>query len=172
MSLWKFTILFMIVGLLAACAINPQDTPGIKNVLPTDSPQAPGVTPSESPTQAGSTEGEAPRSPLDPLLDEEKMIRGSAFVQKTDIVMMESYPVQVMLKVSGTLPTPCHELRAEVSEPDENNQINVELYSLTKPGAMCIQVLDPFEESIPLGSFESGEYTVYINGKEAGTFSL
>lgn len=172
MSLWKFAIVCMFVGLLVACAINPQDTPEIKNIKPTSSPQTPEKTPSEAPTKSGNSEGEAPRSPLDPLPNEEKMIRGSAFVQTSEIVTLESYPVQVVLKINGTLPTPCHELRAKVSEPDENKNIDVELYSLTKPGAMCIQVLEPFEESIPLGSFKSGEYTVSINGQEVGNFSL
>ena len=165
MTFWKFGLLFMTVVLLTACAANSQGNTEIKNIQPTE-------TPSALPPSSGTPGTEAPRSPLDPLPDEDKMIRGSAFVDTSEIVMMESNPVQVVLKVNGTLPTPCHELRAEVSEPDENNQINVELFSLTKPGKMCIQVLEPFETSIPLGSYQSGDYTVYINGTEAGTFSV
>jgi hypothetical protein len=172
MSLWKFATLFLFVVIVAACAANPRGNTEIKNISPTNSPEAPELTPTEPASGEKTPDVEAPRSPLDPLPNEDNMIRGSAFVQSSEIVMMESYPVQVVLKISGTLPTPCHKLRAEVSELDENNNINVELYSLTEPGAMCIQVLKPFEESIPLGSFESGEYTVSINGKEAGTFSL
>ena len=62
------------------------------------------------------------------------MIRGEVFVDSQEILLMESYPVQVALQVSGNLPTPCHMLRAEVSEPDSENNINVELFSLSSRG--------------------------------------
>jgi len=31
--------------------------------------------------------------------------------------------------------------------------------------------LEPFEESIPLGSYTSGEYKVLVNGKQAGVIA-
>jgi len=111
------------------------------------------------------------RSPLDPLPDEDKMVRGNAFVQEVEITVMESYPVQVVVEIRGNLPTPCHLVRARVGEPDEQGRIEVEVYSLTEADTICIQVIQPFETRIPLGSFTSGDYTIFVNGKQVGQFS-
>jgi hypothetical protein len=37
---------------------------------------------------------------------------------------------------------------------------------------MCVQVLEPFELSIPLGDFESGSRSVTLNGEPAGDFEI
>jgi hypothetical protein len=76
-----------------------------------------------------------------------------------------------MLRVAGHLPTPCHKLQWEISDPDAGNQIFIELYSLVNPRQACIQMLKPFTEDIPLGSLFSGTYKVWLNGENAGQFS-
>ena len=85
--------------------------------------------------------------------------------------MKESYPLQVSLHLTGSLPTPCHQLKVEVSEPDADNIIVVDAYSLVDPNEMCIQVLKAFDETIPLGSYGDGTYTVVLNGEEVGSFT-
>lgn len=95
---------------------------------------------------------------------------GPVFVDSSDILLMESFPVQVALRVTGNLPTPCHELAWEVE--DDGSTIAVTLASTTDPDVMCTQVLEPFEVSIPLGEFESGARDVTINGQEAGDFEI
>ena len=52
--------------------------------------------------------------------------------------------------------------------PDDNDQINVNVYSLVDPAEICIQVLEKFESNIPLGSYSSGNYTVLVNGEPVG----
>jgi hypothetical protein len=79
---------------------------------------------------------------------------------------MESFPPQYMLHLVGNLPTPCHHLRANVSQPDDQNRIQVEVYSLVDPEEICTQVLSPFENNLSLGSFETGKYTLLLNGKQ------
>jgi hypothetical protein len=63
-------------------------------------------------------------------------------------------------------------LRAEVSEADNQNNIYVELWSLSEPGVVCVQMLQSFETSIPLGSYPAGDYSVFVNGEKAGEFSI
>lgn len=172
MSLRKITVMAILIILVTACAATPQSTPDVKNMPPTDTPEVPQATPTPTSPDTGDQGSQAPVSPLEPIPGEEKMVRGSVFIDATDILLLESYPVQVILKVSGNLPTPCHALRAKVSEPNEKREIHVELYSLTDPGAICIQVLQPFETSIPLGSYESGEYTIFVNREEVGKVDL
>lgn len=156
---------------LAACAATESNAPAedkgiepIKSPLPVQhTPIAPDMTMPETGPEY---------SPLDPLPDEGKMIRGNLSIGTSEVVLMESFPVQVSLRVSGMLPTPCNLPRAELTGPDKDNKIYIEMWTLTDPDAVCIQVLQPFEVSIPLGSYESGSYTVYMNGEEVGEFSL
>ena len=112
-----------------------------------------------------------PASPLEPLPDEASMSRGEVSINSQELLIMESYPLQVALLIKGTLPTPCHRLRVEVSKPDIQNIIAVEAYSLVDPDQNCIQVLEPFDENIPLGSYPDGTYTVTLNGEEVGEFT-
>ena len=161
----SFLALILTAALLAACAI-----PGASPEPPQATPQV-DVTPdlsqpvsSEDPTPTG----EAPRSPLDPIPGEADMVRGSVFIDSREILILESFPVQVMLNLKGSLPTPCHQLRAETSGPDEQNRIQVEVYSLSDPEEVCIQIIEPFETGLNLGSFPSGTYSVWVNGEMVG----
>lgn len=115
--------------------------------------------------------GKGDRSPLDPIPGEDTMNRGPATVVQSELVIMESYPLQLRLELSGNLPTPCNHLRAVVHEPDEQNRIEVEVFSLTEPDVVCIQVLESFEADISLGPYPDGSYTVWVNGELAGEFT-
>lgn len=115
--------------------------------------------------------GKVARSPLDPIPGEEKMSRGDVVIRESELLIMESYPLQIMLRLKGELPSACHYLRAEMDEPDVQKRIHVEVYSLTDPDTICIQVLQPFEPSIHLGSFPDGSYTIWVNGEKVGEFT-
>jgi hypothetical protein len=83
---------------------------------------------------------------------------------------MESFPPQFSLALSGELPTPCNQLRVDVMPPDGENKIVVDVYSLVSPDTMCADVIQPFSENIPLGSFPAGHYTIWINGEKVAEF--
>ena len=95
---------------------------------------------------------------------------GPVFVDTSDILLMESFPVQVALHLTGNLPTPCHRAVWEVE--DDGTTIAVRLASVTEPDVVCAQVLEPFEVSIPLGDYESGTRVVTLNGAEIGDFEV
>jgi hypothetical protein len=111
-----------------------------------------------------STPGPTPLGPV--------RVRGPVFVESSEILMLESFPVQVRLHVAGTLPTPCHELMWDVADPDEEGRILVDLYSESDPGLACIQIIEPFDVSIPLGSYAEGSFTVWLNAEKVGEISL
>jgi hypothetical protein len=92
------------------------------------------------------------------------------FVDSTDILLMESFPVQVALRVNGNLPSPCHQPVWEVE--DDGETIHVTLATVAADDRVCIQVLVPTELSVPLGSFESGRRTVNLNGEQIGDFEI
>ena len=57
-----------------------------------------------------------------------------------------------------------------MNPPDDENKIIVDAYSVVDPNMACIQVLEPFQGSIDLGTFPTGHYTVWINDNLAGEF--
>ena len=150
----------LLISLLTACA--PTQTP-----LPD--------TPVDSDTPPVST----PPPVDDPIINEEPFLprpgdkalhRGTVYLDSIDLLTLESYPLQFSLALAGNLPTPCNHLRVAVSPPDAENKIVVNVYSVTDPNAVCIQVLEPFEVSIPLGSYPSGHYTLWVNGEQVAEF--
>jgi hypothetical protein len=89
-----------------------------------------------------------------------------------EVLLLESLPVQVKLKISGELPNPCARLGWSVAPGDDQGRIQVALYVDEPTEAACIQVVAPYSQSIPLGSFERGSYGVFVNGQQVGDFVL
>lgn len=163
----RFTLLLTITLLIGACTQVPMPDPSpVPDPTETLSPDAP-VT---SPPEDGSTPPESPEMPFAPQPGDADLSRGQVFLNETDLLIRESFPPQIALILRGDLPTPCHELRADIQEPDSENKINVEAYSVVDPDQVCIQVLEPFEANIELGTFPSGHYTVWVNGEQVGEF--
>lgn len=164
----------VMIGLLAlsllatACAPVPPagEQPKDAVATPANTGQDQTVT-SDQPVQSDGI----PPSPLDPLPNEEKMVRGNASVQSSSLQIMESYPLQIVLHLEGTLPTPCHHLRATVEGPDKENRIKVDVFTMIDPEVICIQVISPFNVNLNLGSFPDGDYTVWMNDIQVGEFS-
>lgn len=149
-------ILLLTFALVAACTPPPSpDSP--VTAPPSEFP----VSPSSSPI---------PENPYAPQPGDEKLTRSAAFMNSADLLLMESFPIQVAMILRGSLPTPCHSLRAVIKPPDGTNNIEVEAYSVTDPNKVCAQVLQSFEASIPIGSFAPGHYTVSVNGVRVGEF--
>lgn len=121
-----------------------------------------------------------PSNPVDSTMPEDNnyapkpedagLIRGEAYVDSTELLTLESFPLQFMLNLKGNLPTPCNQLRIAVSPPDAENKVNVEVYSVSSPDEICVQVLAPFEVNYSLGSFPAGTYSLWVNGTKVADF--
>jgi hypothetical protein len=105
-----------------------------------------------------------------PQREDGNLTQDNVYLDHSELSIMESYPIQVALVLQGSLPTPCHQLRAIANPPDEQNRIQVQVYSLIDPTQICIQVLEPFEANIALGSFPSGHHSLWVNGELVGEF--
>ncbi len=94
-----------------------------------------------------------------------------AYISHVEVLILESFPPQVSVEIEGDHPTPCHETLTEVTE--DGNDYTVMVWSVApEPGAMCAQVLEPFEVVVAIGNgFEPGDYTVTVNG-ETYPFSI
>jgi inhibitor of cysteine peptidase len=96
---------------------------------------------------------------------------GLAPVEEIEIVILESFPVQINVIARGNLPDPCTEI-SEVLQEREGDTFFITIETYRYPG-FCIQLLTPFEEIIPLDVYglPAGIYTVDVNGVQA-IFSL
>ena len=151
----KYLTTALLIAILAASCTN---TPTASDTAVT-SPRE-GTMPARQPSE----------NPLAPKPGDENLTRGNVFIQEASLVTRESFPPQISIMFSGDLPTPCNELRAIVNPPDDENKIIVDAYSVVDPNMACIQVLEPFQGNIDLGTFPTGHYTVWINGNLAGEF--
>jgi hypothetical protein len=97
---------------------------------------------------------------------------GPVYVDQVELGMLESFPVQVRLILYGTLPNPCAKFGWQVGEPDAQGRIEVQAFSLQETGLACIQVLQPMQETIPLGAFTAGSFSVWLNGEQVADFDL
>ena len=148
------TLVSSAVAVLAACqGGQPEPLPPIVSDAPATSEAQ------DNPTQIAG-----------PATAEPQQVQGPIFIDQAELLVRESFPIQVDLHLIGSLPTPCATLRWSVGEPDEQGRIEVEAYSSQDAELSCIQVLQDFEETIPLGAFSTGTYTVWLNGEEIGEF--
>jgi hypothetical protein len=158
----KFQIMLLLMVLVSACSAQPgtPDEPG--SPPPDTAATSPPVN--EIPTNGPNV------NPFSPKPGDEQLSRGDVFINEQSLVIRESYPPQISLSLKGELPTPCHELRAEIAPSDAENKIQVDVYSVVDPNVACTQVLEPFEESIGLGTFPPGHYSVWVNAELTGEF--
>lgn len=142
---------FFVILLVGGCFPTP-------TVAPTATAYAPyRITPEENPF--------APQTS-----DLGKQIAG---VTITSISLSERFdltPPRVMLRIQGSMPSVCNELRLAIERPDAESRIFIEAYSLVNSEIKCDDVFQQFEASILMGTYSSGRYTIWVNGGLAGDF--
>lgn len=143
--------LFLVAVLLGACIASPMVEP-----TPTASPPY-RITPDEN--------------PYEPKLED--VGRQVASVTITSVDLSERYdhtPPRAVLGLVGYMPSVCNELRVEISPPDEEYNVFIEVYSLVNPTIQCDNVFQQFETSILFGTYSPGRYHVWINDSLIGDF--
>jgi inhibitor of cysteine peptidase len=99
--------------------------------------------------------------------DGTEYIYGTADVDNIEIMVMESFPVQVSVHATGNLKDGCTVIdEANITNERTGNTFNVHIPTKRPKDAMCTQALAPFEINVPLGVYglEKGNYTVDVNG--------
>jgi len=138
------SILFAIaIVLLAACGPNATETP----VFQGNNPYAPQSADSD-------------------------LIAGDITVDSSSVFLAKSQPPQVMVNFAYFEPTPCYQLRVEISAPDADNHIALKAYAVAEKDKPCalMALATPLQASLNLGSFPSGHYFVVLNGNQIGEF--
>lgn len=95
-----------------------------------------------------------------------------AIVEELDVLVMESFPVQVSAVVKGNLPDGCT-LIEEIESTREENRFEVLVRTSRESQQICTQALVPFEEVVSLEVLDlpAGEYLVVSRGASA-SFTL
>jgi inhibitor of cysteine peptidase len=131
------------------------------------------------PTTEATTDPNEPVSSDDPTTEPTEpviagdQVEGVAPVERVDVLIMESFPVQVSASVAGYLPDGCTTLAEPRVSFDGANTFTVVLPTTRPADAMCTEAIVDFDTSIPLPveGLPKGIYTVDVNGVTA-TFEL
>ncbi len=108
-----------------------------------------------------------------PAKDGEYSYGENAIVESLEVILLESFPVQAQVRVSGSLPDGCTELH-EISVEQQGQEFILTLTTRRPTGDVaCTQALVPFEEVVELDiqGLEAGTYIVIAQDEQA-TFTL
>jgi len=110
-----------------------------------------------------------------PILTEVPTAVSVATVRSIDILLLESFPLQVNAVIRGDLPDAGCTKIASIDQVREGNTFRLTLVTTTDPLALCAQVLTPFEQVVSLDVLDlpAGTYTVKAGGvQQTFTFDV
>ena len=96
------------------------------------------------------------------------------YIDKVETIVTDSSPVQVFIKVTGNLPSPCYQT-GQINQRLKDSKFEVALHIIPPPSDLvCAAVLVYFEKIIPLEVYglAAGTYEYQVNGEHSGSFSL
>lgn len=93
-------------------------------------------------------------------------------VDSVEVLIAESFPVQVSVRARGELPDGCTEID-QINTAVTGTTYNVTITTLRPADALCTEAVVPFEEvvSLDVEGLPAGTYTVNVNGINA-SFTL
>ncbi len=143
--LWPL-VLLVALGLLAGCASPPPEP--VAEMTPIEATVPPATVP------VTDTGEEAPN------VEE----ANAAVVERVDVRILESFPVQVQAAVTGYLPDGCTTISA-IDVVTEGNTFRIAITTQRPADAMCTMAVVPFEEIVPLetANLPAGDYEVVVN---------
>jgi inhibitor of cysteine peptidase len=88
-----------------------------------------------------------------------------ASVESIEILILESFPVQIHVVARGHLPDDCTEI-GEITRERQGNTFSVTITTARPANVACAEMLVSFEEVISLDvlGLPAGTYTVDVNG--------
>lgn len=113
--------------------------------------------PPEEPVSSDDTPMPSQTPPGDDVRIEE-----NAIVEEVDILMLESFPLQVNVNIKGQFRDGCTSLHDSWAEQTDETTFVVHIQTTRPADAMCTEALVPFEVNVPLE----------VNGLKAGTYTV
>jgi inhibitor of cysteine peptidase len=101
-----------------------------------------------------------------------KLIYGNATVEGIEIIVLESFPVQIKVNARGYLPDGCTKID-EITKEKKDSTFFVKIKTVRPDDIFCTEAIVPFQEVISLDVYgrKAGKYNVDVNGIK-GTFEL
>ncbi|MCB0208953.1 MAG: hypothetical protein KDJ52_06475 [Anaerolineae bacterium] len=143
-------------------------------VSPTAAPLVDIQTAADEPNEvAAAIQAPDTPEPSTPMGQSEDVIYNEAQVQTAQVTLLESFPVQVNLIVSGQFSDGCTTID-EITQRRQDNTFFVNIITARPAEAMCTEAIVPFEETVALDvrGLKAGDYTVVVNEVEQDTFQL
>jgi inhibitor of cysteine peptidase len=112
-------------------------------------------------------------TPIETIVpDDGEFIYRNANVENIQILILESFPVQINVVAKGYLPDGCTKIDQTIKNR-EGNTFFATITTKRPADAMCTMAIVPFEEVISLDVYglEAGDYEVDVNGVK-GSFTL
>ena len=99
------------------------------------------------------------------LTNEEQVISSTAMIDHLDVMLLESWPVQVRVVVHGYFPDSCTQVDVVTTRMIQQT-FYVTVTTIRPSQFACSQMLVPFKEIVPLetSGLAAGNYTVSVNG--------
>ncbi len=150
----RVLLTFWLLVLLALSACGPPPVP------PTAAP-----SPTAVPVVDEEVDGDGVSSP--------QFETSPAAISQVEVLILESFPVQINVAVQGMLSGSCSTL-GDISVTPEGNNFVISIMQTTALNVPCTMNLDPFTENIPLdvAGLAAGDYTVTVNESEPQSFTL
>lgn len=95
-----------------------------------------------------------------------ELIHKEVPIEKVDLKMSESFPVQVRADITGYLTNSCSEMD-QIGQNRLGTDFFVTVTEVRPKDAMCAQVITPFEKTVDIDvrGLEAGTYVVNVNGE-------
>jgi len=108
-------------------------------------------------------------TPTPTLVSPGGVVTGLASVERVEIMMRESFPVQISALAIGSLPDSCTSLDQVIQEREENT-FHITLSTIRPADQVCTTATVPFQKAVEIESvgLKAGKYTVIVNGVSAG----
>jgi len=91
-------------------------------------------------------------------------VQSLTVIEKIETGVSASSPATVTMQVSGYQPDGCL-IPVQVEQTRAGNKVTVKIFRMMPTDVMCSMQLNPYNETITLdGTFESGNYTIDVNG--------
>ncbi|WP_342305480.1 hypothetical protein [Methanolobus sp. ZRKC5] len=98
---------------------------------------------------------------------DDEYVYNNAVVEDTEILILESFPVQIHVLTTGYHPDGCTQIHEKSVKFDKEEKLfTVDMKTIRPADVMCTEAIVPYEETIVLDVYglEKGTYIVDVNG--------
>ncbi len=91
------------------------------------------------------------------------MITKPLQIESVDVLVAESNPPKVSVKVTGVIPDACTSPRdPQISQ--DGSTFTITILGDRPADMACAQVISTYQQTIPIGTLQPGNYRVVVNG--------